>query len=497
MNKAYVYLDKEEELGEIIEKIKNLKEKEIILVVPLETKSLLHQTNLEIFKNEVKKLNKKVYLSTEDESLIKLAHLKGLDIFLEEAETEKIISDIKPPKKKTEKEKTPSPQPRKISFNFIKILKTFLWILLAGSFTVFLYFIFQTKAEINIETQKTDVPISEVVTVKENVLNNDHENKTLKGEYLRLELVKTETLRPTGKEITEKSPLKVVFFNYLEREVPLVIGTRLAYENNIFRISERITLPPKEGEEPGQKITTAFPDANIENLTLLKNTDLKIPALEGVKMDSGYWTDYIKVKVYEDYNPYAETKMPTVLPEDITTVKLNLEKSLISAFQTELSLKYPNYFYPFDPSLVKIETLTVNSKVGDKIENISATGKGILEIMVLPQREIENFVKDILNKEILAKGDNLLVEKLNLEKPELIDLDLKKKTMVLGVKGSAILSPNINEEMVKKEIAGQSLEFAKDYFSKIKGLNSVKIKIFPQWKEYLPKDLKRIKVSIK
>jgi hypothetical protein len=101
MNKFYLYINKEDELGEIIEKIKRVKETEIVLVIPEKTRSLSHPANLEIFKKEIQNLNKKVYLSTTDEKIKTLARNLNLPLFLEE--TEEKIFDIKPPKKKREK----------------------------------------------------------------------------------------------------------------------------------------------------------------------------------------------------------------------------------------------------------------------------------------------------------------------------------------------------------------------------------------------------------
>ncbi len=505
MNKIYLYLKGEEELGEIIERIRSAKEKEIILVVPENTKTLLHPVNLEILKKEIENLNKKVYLDTSDEKLINLAKAHHLNIFLGEFEEKKIV-DIRPPKKTTIsiKEKiTPEKPPKPIfslKVNLNKIFTYFFSLIFVFLIGVFLWQIFQTRAEITIEANKTFLePEPILITLKVDVLKPDYENKILPAQYEKIELYKTETITTTGKVFTEERPfLKVMFLNFLEREIPLVSGTRVTYNDNVFRITERIILPPFQNNEPGKVIVSALPDTvKEENLFILKDSDLNIPALEGKKNEEGkFWTDVIKAKVAEDYNLSSTIKIGSVAPEDITNVKLALENSLRSAIKAELDLKHPQSFYYFDPSLVKIEIKNVSHNVGEKTDKISATGKATFETLITSQKEFDDFVRNLINQEILKQNKNLIIENLSYEKIDLLDFDSKKKTMMIGVSPKAVLIPDLNPETIKDKIKGQTLEFVKDYFSKIQEVKSVKIKVFPQWKETLPQDIKRIKITI-
>lgn len=504
MNKIYIYLKGEEELGEIIERIRNAKEKEIILVVSENTKALLHPVNLEVFKKEIENLNKKVYFDTTDEKLINLAKAHGLNIFLSEFEEKKIV-DIRPPKKTTipVKEEITPQKIQKTRFSFkINLSKIFTYIfslIFVFLFFVFIWQIFQTRAEINIEITKTNLePEPLVITLKSDALKPDYENKILPAQYEKIELYKTEIVTTTGKIFEEERPLlKVVFLNFTEKEIPLVSGTRVSYNDNIFRTTERIVIPPFQNNEPGKIIVTAFPD-NIkdEKLFILKDSDLIIPALEGKRNEEGkYWSDVLKAKVAEDYNLSSKTKIGSVAPEDVTNVKLALENSLKSAIKTELSIKYPQSFYYFDPSLVKIEIQNVSHNVGEKTDKISATGKATYETLVVSKKEFDDFIRNLINQEILKQNKNLVIENLTYEKIELLDFDSKKRTMTLGISLRADLIPDLNPEAIKDKIKGQTLDFVKDYFSKIPEVKSVKIKIFPQWKETLPQDIRRIKIN--
>jgi hypothetical protein len=68
--------------------------------------------------------------------------------------------------------------------------------------------------------------------------------------------------------------------------------------------------------------------------------------------------------------------------------------------------------------------------------------------------------------------------------------------MTAGVKGRAILSPDLHPETLKSMLKGKTIEEAKEAF-KIPGVDKVTIRLFPQWKEKLPEDPTKIKVLIR
>lgn len=499
VNKIYLYLKGDEELGEIIQKIREKREKEIVLVVPQNTRALLHPVNLDIFKTEIEKLDKKVYLDTDDEKLINLARHYKILLFLMDFE-EKQIVDIKPPKSKTLKRVSPetSTKPR---INFFVIFKRFAQYLIILIFMLgisyVLWTIFQARAEIYIETEKIPFELTKAITLKENVVNPDYDNKILPADYKKVEIFRTETVTTTGKLFDEEKPLlKVVFLNYLNNDIPLAIGTRLAFGENIFKTTERIIIPAGKDNEPGQIVTTAIPATlKDENLKISEGEDLSIVALVGRKTRDGkLWSDVLRAKAASDYNLAETVKIGTVLPSDITKVKMALEESLRAGVKTELSFRYPQAFYYFDPSLVKVEILNISHNVGEKTNKISATGKAVFETMIISQKEFDNFVRNLIGQEILNNKKNLLIKSFEYDKIELLDFDPKKRAMTLGVSVKALLIPDINIEALKQQFKAQALIDVQNYFSRLEGVKKVRIKIFPQWKNNFPNDLKRIKI---
>lgn len=518
MNRFYLYIDREEQIGEIIKKIRSVEEREIILVVLPGTLAFYHPVNLELLKKEADVQGKRLYISTDDEKINNLAHLAGIEIFLEEA-GERIL-DIKPPKsyfRFSKEEKKNDKEIEKVETEYIekpkearlkpKILTRFLkfisyFILLSTTLLFIVYIVesvLEEKAKIDIETNKTEIDVSEVLVLNENQAPPNYENKILNAKYIKIDLIKTESVTTTGKSFTQESPLlKVNFLNYLDYEISIVSGTRLAYQGNIFRTTERIVIPPANEKEPGKKLVTAILiEAKDEELKIPSGINLSIVNLEGKRMDSGrLWSDVIKVTVAEDYNLSSGQTVGSVLSEDITNAKLILENSLKKSIETELSLKYKNYFYIFEPNLVNFEITNISNKVGDKVDRLSVTGRAVYETMIVPKSDFSNFIAELINKNTLShKNENVMVN-LNLEKSDILEFDARKKYMNIGIKGKALLEPKLDIEDIKNSIKGKSINEVKEYF-KIPGISKVSIKIFPQWKDNLPLDPQKIEISIK
>ncbi|MCS7200742.1 MAG: hypothetical protein NZ822_01160 [Patescibacteria group bacterium] len=513
MNKVYLYIKNDLELGAILEKVKIVREREIVLVVPEGTKALLHPTNLQIFRNEVEKMNKKVFISTDDEKLRTLALNAGMDLFLDDFAEQQIV-DVKPPSlKKTEnkseiyqeeksEEKKP-PTPRKKILSVIKSI--FIYLTLA----VFMSFIFivafqqlQTKAEVIIKPERKEITLDEVIILNVNSLTPDFSKKELPAEIIKLDLNRVETITTTGKIfVSEQNLLKVIFLNYLAREVPLREGTRVVYQNNVFKTTERIDLPPAKDNEPGKIVVNALPFSVVtSDLTIPQDLELEIPGFKNLRTENGsLWTELVKAKVVENYSLGSGTKIGSVSPEDITNIKLNLQNSLINSLKTQLAIKYQNYFYIFDENLVNFEIKNISHQVGEKTDKLSATGKIDIETLGVNKKAFDDFIRNIVNKEILSKEEKLIVRNIYYEKINLLDFNKKNKTMTLAVRLKAVLEPEINVERIKYDIKGKSLKDAKDlYLAKvIKTGGSITIKIFPQWKDRFPTDPERIRVLIK
>ncbi|MER3570131.1 MAG: hypothetical protein C4348_00760 [Patescibacteria group bacterium] len=511
-NRFYIYLEGKEELGDIVDLIRKSLGEEIILVVPSSLKSLNHKTNLEILKREIESLGKKVFIESDDEKFLNLAQQIGFEIFLKEYEVSELkVVDVKPPKKKEEKKDKEEKPPtglkiikeekpkRKINIPFKKII--FFSLILIFSFLSlnFVLGFLRTKVVVKISLDKNNYEFNEIVNLNEDALNIDYENKILPAKKISIERLVTEEMVPTGEEIfSGLSNLKITFYNKSPYSFPLVEGTRLDYNGNIFKTIKRIEVPKGEENNPSSVNSEAFPfEIKDKNLKIKKGEKLKIIALEGKEIEPGkLWSDYLIVEANEDYSPEIKSKLKVVTQDDLTSIKLQLENKIKKTLQDELALKYPNEYYIYDESLLTVKIQNLSHNVGEKTDKLLAMGSGKIETMVFNKKEAENLIKELIFRKLGNDREYFMISKINIKDLALVNYDFKNKTMIVSFKGTALIHPNLSEEILKEKIKGKTIEEAKEYFSKIKGVNNVNIKIWPYWRDRFPQDPKRIEIYL-
>lgn len=513
MERVYIYINKDEELGEIIDKVKKNKEKDIVLVVPEKLKSLSHPINFEIFKKEIESLTKNLVINTDDEKIKNFARQYGIPLFLDEKE--EIIFDVKPPQKQEAeysdekeilKEKDYLIKETDNKLNIFKFFKKifvlgFIFTAFAG-FAILVKQFFETKAEISIEFQKIPIELADTVILSSEKIFVDEENKILPAEEENVELFQTITVTTTGKVLSNDQPLlKVEFLNYLNRNIPLVVGTRLSYNKNIFRTTDRIEIPSSYNNNPGRIESYVLPyDIKESNLSIKKNEELKIVAWEENKTkteDGRLFSDFVKVVSLQDYSLSTNDQLRIVDPQDVTNAKILLEESLKSGISAKLAFNNQNkYFYIFDPSLVNIEITNFSNNIGDKVNQLSVSGKATYKTLKVDKKVFDNFVKSLLIKEYSDGKKRMTIESFYLEKVDILDFNAKKREMIVGVKAKAVLIPDISVENIKKDLTDKTIEQARNYFDNLEA-KKVTIKIFPSWKNKLPKDVNKIKIFVK
>lgn len=514
--RAYIYLEGNEELGDILDLINKSKDEEIVLVVPQDFKVLKNLKNLEIFKKLIPP-EKKVYLDSEDKIFLNLASNLGLDIFLKDYNLQETkIVDVKPPKNKqsleVEKEKmqkiNPSPSGSKISSGLRINLGLVKKVILLVISTIFIYIsssfllgFLRTKAVLNITLEKSSSNFSEVITLKDGLAEVDYKNKILPARKVTLEKAVSDEIETTGILASSKflPNIKITFYNKLNNDLPLIQGTRLEYDGNVFKTLERITLKAGSPEKPSQNLVEAFPfEIKDSSLYIPKGSRLKIVALEGKEYEKGkLWSDVLYAEVFEDYRADNHQEVKTVSLNDLTNLRLKLEKKIKDVLKGELILLYPNMFYIDDDSLYNLRILNISNQVGEKTNKVSGLIQGKLETMVFSSKELENLVKRTIFEKLGEEREMFMISKFEIISISLIDYDFRQNLMKISVKGKTEILPNISEEIIKNQVKGKTIQEVTNYFSDIKGINRVNIKIWPAWRDKLPQDPNRIQILIK
>lgn len=489
--KEFIYLKGTEELGEIIDFVKDHEAKEIVLVIPRNTKSLLYPTNLEILKNEIHKARKKIYFNTEDERILSLAKQVGIDIFLEDftyEEATRIVTDILPPQKTKPKIiiKKEIPQKKKSSKKLI-LVGIIIALIVFGTL-IFIANAF-SSAIVEVTLKKQKMNFEEILLLNPQLTQPDFEKLSLPAETI--EIVKNHTVKQetTGTKIGKAKATGKVQLTNLDNSnsISIIQGTRIkSSKNYIYRTLERVYLEPQQSKEVVVVADDVGEEYQIEDLS----ENFTIPGLKGT-----YWEDKIQVKLIEPIIYSPEAKIVTI--DDINQGKIKLENEIKALIQNELKTKYKDYVIPEDINLVDFKVADIYPPVGKPSKEVILTGSGKLVTLGVRKNQLIDFLKDLIAKENLKNNANVSIKGLKINSIKSQNFDLKNKIATILIEGEVEIESNLDVNQLTKELAGEDIANLKKIINKYESIEKASITLKPFWLNRLPLDPSKITIKIK
>ena len=386
MNKSsrqIVYVEIDEEVTSVFERIKGIRKKEIFLVVP--RKAVLFQSivNLRILKNKLSERKKKLFIVTTDRNGRHLAEKIGLPVLSRvEVEESKAPSEESPqmkiqpiqarrnimpkeetPKRFTEKKmsireliqdfrmkdrKKKADEPSS-PFSFVRPSRKFLALIIIVSIGLFalISYIALPSATIYIRPKFDNIDFAINVTLADKRKNQNllHQNKphVIASEVVQTATKQTKIFNTASKEFNgenAKGEMKII--NTSDEEWKLKEETRFQSEEGIiFRIAEGVIVPPRTRDEIGEMIpgvlvvdVEADPfdiyDEPIGERGNLPPTSFIIPGL------SKYNQRIIWGESEENMTGGVTSYRPIVTSDDIEAAKKQIQDNLILMAKEEL-----------------------------------------------------------------------------------------------------------------------------------------------------------------
>ena len=176
---------------------------------------------------------------------------------------------------------------------------------------------------------------------------------------------------------------------------------------------------------------------------------------------------------------------------------VRLDESLENILQTEaLRLnRDPTNFILLQEAVQKevLET-SPRAEVGAEVPAFDLQARVRAKALVFKKSDLENFAKEIILAQI-TEDKKLKEESLNIDsKVELIDPELRK--IVLNLKFSAIIYPDLNLTLLRENLKGKSLEECKIILENQPDIIRAQITAWPFWVKEVPQDIKKIELKI-
>lgn len=553
--KKIVFVQIDEEITSIFERVEKLPYKEVYLVVPKRAALLQSVVNLKILKQKFDEIEKTLAIITNDQNGMKLAHLAEIKVFDHWQNGEKTNSDNKPDtallkpiaaSSNEVEEEAPSRLPQKKSsiFEVVRDLKSgekgfslksylkerriskaqafnlnmpastkkFIGGLLALSVAVFLIiaYVALPGAVINI------VPASSVITKAANITleSNPNDARSLKSYVIEASVDLTYTHHASGtKSQGANASGTITIYNENNKEQQLVAQTRFqSPEGIIFRLQREVFVPAGSSENPGQIEVTVVADPTDANGVAVGERGNIGPS----KFFVVALNEENRKKVYAESFAYMAGGITDVnsfvTEDDLTAAGQKLEEQLkekaISALRKEALAQgnalQKNFVLLEDSDVITYGTPDIDfptSLVNQEMETFDISGTMTIEGIAYDSEALLSILKsEIINgktpgKQLIKIDEN----SISISVFEVGNNYYKFTAQIQGIEEYEI-DPELEggsklAKKIKEHIAGKTKEEAEAYIQNLPEVNSVEIKIWPVWSPTIPSLPDNIKIK--
>lgn len=551
-----IYLEQDEEITSVIDKIKNLDGKSIYLVVPKNATILQSIVNLKILKKEAENLEKEIALVTQDKIGRNLASQAGLTVYdstksakpimgttLPEPETSETIElDLSPkndlifnPKVKVHhygnQEKILS---SKISISAIKanfsrdsqglsndkesaiieeksdlknipisqIIKKdkklskkkiiFLSLMVLLLLAGLFYYFPQATININLKSQIME---KEINILADNNINKINEaNNSIPGDLLEVESELTQSFNATGtREIGEKAQGTITLINGTGDSQTVEQETELkAAEGQVYLAKESAVVPK----------ATASVDSSGNVVKTSGKISLKVQAKEAGESYNIAATNFtvsgnskLTAESKDAMQGGFSKKITIVSQNDLDNAKANLLQDQSAKNLAEIKNKAGEQKIIADSLQNEVLSYSANKKQSEESETFEATIKVKSRLISYWEKDFREIIVKVLNKEIPPDKELLLsAQDEIIIKSTQNDYSMGKINILSSVKTNVV--SKIDEVKLKKSLAGKNKEIAQQEIKKMAGVSSVSLIVKPSWwSKSLPKLPKNIVIN--
>lgn len=548
--KEIIYLEPDEEITSIIDKLRDLEEaKSVFLVAPKDATITQSVVNLKILKKEAESLKLEVGLVSQEDIARNLASQVGLPVYESIDSPRPIIgpqndepnlndvieidmSEKKPstpppgvhvnyysgddetkpkekPVKKQEKKSEPTTHSQASPINTAKYhapivtkpkkpkkwLVKLGFVLLAFVIFGFLFYYFYPKATIDLVVNSTPIEENIEITIDTSIDNVDEENEKIPGEILTLKDEISQEFPTTGtKDVGEKASGTVTLSNGAGTVSEISSGTTLeSSDGYLFVTTSSASVPA----------ATASVDASGNVQKSPGTADVSVEASEaGDKYNIGA-TSFtvanhanVSATSSSSFSGGVSKQIKVVSADDISSaessMKDDLEKRIKESLLSQSSEKKLSLLA--DSIDYAQASFSTDKEAGTEADNFTAT-------LSLEAKTIAFTEEDYKQNIIAALGDKIPADKeLILTSDDEISqggysVDYTEGTMKIEGTIKTKLAPKINYDDIKDDLAGKSVVSAEKYLEDKPQFSKAEVNINPTWIKNIPKRTQNIIIN--
>ena len=523
-NRKAIYLDVNTDLATALDKLKQIKTEEVLLVIPRGSVIFHSVINLKIIKSEAETMGKILSLVTMDSKGRSMAEKIGIPIFQDDTsrgEEEKMeIKDhdsseeaipVEPVERKRitflrsehrHSRKIPKSQPiiRSRQVSEIKEIETDIsesgWrrnklVIIFVSLAVVvlggvIYFVLP-RATVDMDVYAEPfVHKFKLVLADQDDLNAAGQN-VFKGRFADVTKELIQTFPATGtKNKGNESSGTITIYNYTRIIQGLIPETRFVNEDGlVFRIKKEVLISSARVGSSGSLIpgrtkakVSADEGGTIGNLSA--GNKFTIPGLGSTGIDLMFG------KNDDPFVGGTDNEIKVVSEEDIESAHASISKNIFLDTETELQSQ-----------VIKNNELIISLIQNDIIDSVPSVAAGAqrdafdLKVQVrswtiLPEKEeLSNIIEHTLNN-IIPKDQELTDQTLSNARIVMDNADFLMHTIEFTVEIDGLIATKLDLDELSGSISNRSTNNAKQLLDSISDVASHKITLWPFWVNKLP-----------
>ena len=530
MAKEVVYVDIEDDISGIINKVEAAEDKVVALVLPKHTSVFLSTINMKLLKKAADTEKKSIVLITSDTSIVPLASAAGLHT-AKSLNAKPVLAKTAKPKLESNDVTTddlddvqdvPLVQPRQLDDDALeidntqKLTKTLLLgkknrKLKVPNFTSFrlrvflavfgilllvvgwiFAFIIMPKATITLKTDISTVNSDTSFTANTALKDFDPKVAVLPATAAEVKKTDTDKTAATGKKDKgTKASGTMTLKNCTPVDDPIALpaGTTVFTQGYNFTTDEAVDLPASTFSGGGTCTTstrtvgvTAEKAGGSYNLVASTYTVANFPKISanGSAMGGG-----------------TSNMVTVVSAEDIESAKQKVAGKSKTAAIAELTtqLESKNLLALGDTLTEAAPVVTVNAAVDAEVLEVSATSVTSYTMLGVNQDNIKALIEADITTKITDSKQKILDNGISNKKLAIVEKKSPTEQK-LSIAVSATVGPDINTSGIASEVAGKSRGEIQRLLSERAGVKEVSVKYEPFWVTNTPKKVSKIVVIV-
>lgn len=547
MKMENIYIESDDDVSRVVERILNTQSDNIVLFLPEQAKISETILNLRLLLREAKAAKKKIFLNTEEEEVAAMAEEVGIPVMKYKEPVKPVsrgpsfIRDIAPPvRNKKERvvdgvkkeevlrplEKSEIPAVSKnnfvsksVSSNWLNAQEeesekksalrkskrhrhlpkgvvlaglAIIIVLALGASGVYLF----SSAEVQIVTKKITWQNQSAVLALKSLDEADQVNFKIPAEYLKFSRQASQDFPATGlKDVKVKSSGKIKIFNaYSSTPQNLVVNTRfLSQSGKIFRLTAGVIVPGAKVE--AGKIIPSFVEVKVVADQAgaeynIEPTHFTIPGFQGTPKYDKFYADSSEAMT-GGYVGQAKI----ISQEDLNQAKSQLTELAQVSLDEEFQSKFPQGFIILNEAKsFTVEKIVYSGLVGDQMETFSGSVTASLKTIAFRESDIKGvFLASAIKSDSVLAEKELFSSDFQYGMPR---VDFEKGMISFPVNATLVFRDQIDVSGFPKELAGLSEKQFQKFFADLPGIESGIIKVKPSFLNFLPLNVKNIKIVL-